>query len=161
MREFFRALRMRRCSEFERRNQEDPMSQHIIRSVVAVALLTVFAAGSASAQSSGTFAVPFEFQAGRHTLAAGTYTVREISPRLMQVRSDDGRTNVVVEAPLAARAAKRNATAKLTFRRYGDHYFLAQVWTSPDAGRELYVSDAERSLVEERETVATIEVKSR
>ena len=136
------------------------MSQQIVRSAVAIALLTVFSAGSASAQSNGNFAVPFEFHAGRHTLAAGNYTVTEISPRMLQVRSQDGSTNVIVEAPMAARSKKQVTAAKLTFRRYGDHYFLAQVWTSPTAGIELYMSDGERSLVDEREMVATVEVKS-
>ena len=137
------------------------MSQQIVRSAVAIALLTVFSVGSAFAQSNATFDVPFEFHAGRHTLAAGTYTVSQLSPRLLRVRSDDGQTSVLVEAPLTARSEGRSSAVKLAFRRYGDHYFLAQVWTSPTAGRELYMSDGERSLVEERETVATIEVKSR
>ena len=56
------------------------MSQQIIRSAVAVALLTVFSVSSAFAQSNGTFDVPFEFQAGRHTLAAGAYTVPASKP---------------------------------------------------------------------------------
>jgi hypothetical protein len=140
------------------------MQVQIFRTIIALALFVVISAASANAQSGGTFAVPFDFHAGRHTLAPGTYTITQVSTRLLELRSEDGAASVLVEAPLTARAPKKRETARLVFRRYGDHYFLAQVWSSASAGRELSRSDAERSLVEEREsagTVATIEVKSK
>jgi hypothetical protein len=138
------------------------MQVQIFRTIIALALFVVISAASAQAQSGGTFTVPFDFQAGRHALASGTYTVTQVSTRLLELRRADGETSVLVEAPLTARAPEEGDSARLVFRRYGDHYFLAQVWSSASAGRELYRSDAERSLLDERDSaVATIEVKSK
>jgi hypothetical protein len=46
------------------------------------------------------------------------------------------------------------AESKLVFNRYGDHYFLSQIWEAGDnAGRELMKSREERQL--ERELAKT------
>jgi hypothetical protein len=131
------------------------MNARILRSIVTLALFVAVSAASAHAQSGATMdvSVPFEFHAGRQTLQAGAYRITQVSTRVLELRSDDGRTSVLVEAPLAARTAEARGAARLVFRRYGDHYFLAQVWTSARTGRELYTSDGERSLVEELEQV--------
>jgi hypothetical protein len=46
-----------------------------------------------------------------------------------------------------AEAAKAPDQGKLVFNRYGDRYFLSEIWTAGDtSGRTLLVSKVEREL---------------
>jgi hypothetical protein len=121
------------------------MKKTLFNIIAAVSLLAL-AAATARAQSASTLRVnvPFEFGAAEKTLPAGEYSVRVVSDNGLLLRSADGRTKVVVQAPLARENKGHAAGARLVFRRYGDAYFLAQVWGSRgDSGRELYASNAE------------------
>ena len=114
----------------------------------ATVCLLALAAEAARAQSAAVLRVnvPFDFGAAESVLPAGEYSVRFVSQRGVLLRSADGRTKVLVQAPLAREGRGRaEARERLVFRRYGDAYFLAQVWAG--GGRELYESGAEARLV--------------
>lgn len=95
--------------------------------------------------------VPFAFTAGGRQLPAGRYTVRRVkldSEAVIVIRSEDGKASATV---LTNAARGEAGPAKLTFRQYGDTYFLAGVY-APGAvgGRELAESKHERSLRREQ-----------
>jgi hypothetical protein len=120
--------------------------------IITLGLFLVLAA-SAHAQSGLRMevAVPFDFHAGATQLAAGTYTVTPLSQVAMLLRSADARTSVLILAPLTAHAQQAAGPARLVFRRYGEQYFLAQIWPRGDYGSALYTSDRERRLARELE----------
>jgi len=110
-------------------------------------LALVLAVGSAMAQSNVTLKadVPFEFVASKNTLPAGEYTVQfwAGSPTLAVANADRSAKAVVMTNAIEAdRPAEQ---PKLVFRKYGDRYFLAQIWVDGVArGNELPVSKTER-----------------
>ncbi|MDQ3804244.1 MAG: hypothetical protein M3416_10485 [Acidobacteriota bacterium] len=102
----------------------------------------------ASARAAGHVAIdiPFSFTAGDRHLPAGRYTVRSVrlDSSALVIRSEDGEESVVV---LTNAAGAGSQQAKLTFRQYGDRYFLAGVWAGGAArGREVPESKRERNL---------------
>jgi hypothetical protein len=95
--------------------------------------------------------VPFAFTAGGRQLPAGRYTVRRVkldSEAVIRIRSADGRASATV---LTNAARGEAGPARLTFRQYGDAYFLSGVY-APGAvgGRELSESGRERHLRREQ-----------
>jgi hypothetical protein len=77
--------------------------------------------------------IPFDFIVGKTALPAGDYKVGNVSagsPALL-IRSVDGRSAVMVVTHGARSAA--GVEGKMVFNRYGDRYFLSQVF-SPGSG---------------------------
>jgi len=90
--------------------------------------------------------VPFAFVVAGRTLPAGHYIVNRLNDNL-GIHNGQNQT-VFVPTHSAQRPAHEN-TSKMVFHRYGDTYFLAEVWVgSSSIGRELYPSRAERELAE-------------
>ena len=89
--------------------------------------------------------IPFEFTAGSITLPAGEYRVqpRYASPALLIQRTDGTAATFVGSNAVAAR--EQQTQTKLIFHRYGNRYFLAQVWRAGESrGRELLKSTQEK-----------------
>lgn len=118
---------------------------------ITVALLSLSlmfaAAAAASAQAAGLMRVhvPFDFAAGGKQLRAGNYTVRRVrsdAESTLLIRSEDGRVAAVVLTNAGGAAASR---ASLSFRQYGELYFLAEVSIPGTASvRELPKSGGEK-----------------
>ena len=104
---------------------------HLLTTVLAIASLT--AAGYA--QVSGPLLrveVPFAFESNCRHFAAGTYFVRVGSGMLsIQGSGESMITSIVRDESLDV---ARNSS--VVFRRYGDRYFLREVWV---AGRKTHV----------------------
>ena len=83
--------------------------------------------------------IPFNFAVGRTSLPAGAYTIRSLglSSRVIAIQNPDRNlTNVVLPLPCISTEAQERT--KLVFHRYGDQYFLAQIWTAGNhMGNEL------------------------
>ena len=96
--------------------------------------------------------VPFDFVVGDKTLAAGEYSVRQISTNsneALAIRSSDG-NHKAIRLTNAVSSNSPGKRASLTFRRYGSTYYLAQVWLPGSAeGREMLKSKAERTIERE------------
>ena len=76
--------------------------------------------------------VPFAFVAGGVHLPAGQYHVYHPGdPYLIVIEKDDGRARAMAYVHPSATDPSESIT-KLVFNKYGDQYFLAQVWTEPD-----------------------------
>jgi hypothetical protein len=115
--------------------------------IAAVALMAALV--SAHAQTSGSVAadIPFDFAVGSKSLKAGEYYVRAFtaSGDTLLVSSKD-RNDAAVRLSNSIRASTPQK-GKLVFHRYGQRYFLSEVWApGQQTGRQLLKSSAEREL---------------
>ena len=116
-------------------------------SIIALAFATAVASNAQSRSGKIRADIPFDFVVGDKTLAAGEYLVGKITTGNagVLVSSRDGNQSAVrLTSAVSANAPRQQAS--LTFRRYGNTYFLAQVWMSgANEGRAMIKSKAERA----------------
>ena len=122
--------------------------------LIAIALVT--AVNSANGQSSRRLVanIPFEFVVGDSSLAAGKYDVTAMTPmgETLRIRNtrDEGSA---IRLSSTLTQLNINEKGKLVFHRYGNQYFLAEVWTAGErTGRRLTKSNGEKAV--EREIAA-------
>ena len=133
------------------------MKNVVARGVAKLGLLAVMmiiaASVSANAQSLNyrlTANIPFDFSVGGEKLPAGKYWINRAQQSngdtVVQIRSTDLHSNLVrFTIPVLASVPAKNSS--LVFRRYGDEYFLAEIWPmGSETGRELPKTRAEREL---------------
>jgi len=123
------------------------MNNRIFNMLKAFGACAVLAVSCLSAQSDHktTAAVPFDFMVGNRHMPAGTYDITSGQSTLLVRGEDNGSASFAIA--ISAYAAKTQEQAKLVFKRYGDRYFLSQVWyPGSDQGRQLQVSKVEREL---------------
>lgn len=93
--------------------------------------------------------IPFDFVVGTKTLPSGTYTVTPhgTSANTLIIRGqENGKSAFVLSITVAAEDTLDNSP-KLIFNRYGDQYFLSQVWSGARlAGQEITKSNREHEL---------------
>jgi len=122
------------------------MKKHNMFSLVAMFVLLT--AGSLFAQISGAVKanVPFDFTAGNITLPAGEYKIANTEhPGTLLIGQDGSQTKFVGSNP--AEANRDAAMSKLVFHRYGDRYFLYQIWVQGEnRGSELPMTKLEKEL---------------
>ena len=76
--------------------------------------------------------IPFAFVAGGVHLPAGYYHVYHPGdPYVVVIEKDDGRARAMSYVHPSATDPSESST-KLVFNKYGDQYFLAQVWHETD-----------------------------
>jgi hypothetical protein len=74
--------------------------------------------------------IPFQFHAGNAKLPAGTYRLRMLPDSdltVMEISSADGTTSALFEVQQAD-ASSTPAKGELIFNKFGNHYFLANVF---------------------------------
>ena len=127
------------------------MKKRILRSSAILGLFFMLAIVSVNAQTASRIEVnvPFDFSAGKATVKAGTYTVKQLSANTLAIRDLNGKTTAIVSAPLAIGSRDSKAGARLVFNQYGDMYFLSQAWLGVDTGRQLFMSGAEKKAARE------------
>ena len=122
------------------------MKNRTVKTLLIVCLLMMTVA-SVSAQSNGHIRIniPFDFAAGRVQLKAGEYIVRPSSEGIVVLRRINDRTDTFLFAPNTIQRPENNLSGKLVFHRYGNEYFLAELWTSRNTvGRSVNRTGAER-----------------
>jgi hypothetical protein len=103
----------------------------------------------AQAQEMSVVNIPFDFVAGSVTLPAGEYSIKVTGPErtLLVIDRKDAapafmNTNAVVKTEI-------QTASKMIFNRYGDRYFLSEVWTAGySRGRQLLKSAREMELAQ-------------
>ena len=115
--------------------------------MAAVMALTAMATTRvAQAQNAMAVNVPFDFVSGGKTLPAGEYTVRASGAGNTLILID--RQDASVSALIITHAVVSLDTqteSKLIFNRYGDRYFLSQVWSEGNSqGRQLLKTAREK-----------------
>ena len=117
---------------------------------VAAATLIYFASAAVcqAQQPMLSVNIPFEFQAGNKILPPGEYRIETVYPgagtlqRLLQVNGSA--STVISTLPLEAKHG--TPEPKLMFHRYGDSFFLTQIWTGESMGRQLFESNREKEI---------------
>lgn len=127
------------------------MKKETFRTVATLSLFLLLAVASVHAQSSQRVVadIPFDFVASDRTLPAGRYTIKRTTniSGAMEINGDGTGTLCLMRATESSQP--RNRT-ELVFHRYGEKYFLAEVWKSGEnSGVRLQTSRAERSLKSE------------
>ena len=84
--------------------------------------------------------IPFEFSAGKTTLQAGVYSIKRMSGNNVIVRSEDGKSSVILNAPITNTSSDPNAVERLVFEKHGEQYALAQIWLTADTGRQIWLN---------------------
>jgi len=137
------------------------MKKQALKNFTMLGLLLMVTAVSVAAQSerSKVTNIPFNFIVGGKTLPAGEYTVepnRRDYDKVWLVQSRDGHASALF-ITMPARASETQEKTKLVFHKYGDQYFLSQIWTAGgNSGRELLMPRLERDVAKnsvERQTI--------
>jgi hypothetical protein len=127
------------------------MKIQIMKNMAILGLFFMLAIASVKAQtpSSVEVNIPFDFSAGKATLKAGAYSIKRTTGNALAIRSADGKTTALVNGPLTIGSRDSKPGERLVFNKYGDQYFLSQVWLSVDTGRQLFTSGAETKVARE------------
>jgi hypothetical protein len=78
--------------------------------------------------------VPFAFELGDKHFAPGAYTIRTLSSGVIEFHGNSAAGLALVRDEQGSRPS---TTSKIVFDRYGDQYFLRQVWVN--AGQATYL----------------------
>jgi hypothetical protein len=104
---------------------------------------------AASAQTVNVKAkVPFSFIVNRATLPAGEYWLNSLDDQgtALAIRNTDSKTTNLVLSNACVSTRGANKT-KLVFHRYGNRYFLSQIWMAGnDRGREILPGTREKEM---------------
>lgn len=121
------------------------MKNFLTNLMTAAALLCTLG-GALEAQSyQVTAKVPFEWQANGHQFSAGNYViVKEDSSPVIGMRDMKDNKGAFL---MTIDATGKNSRPRLVFHRYGNQYFLAEVWAPGAIGSKLHVSSAERETI--------------
>jgi hypothetical protein len=116
--------------------------------LLRTSILALAAVAGVYAQAARQFKadVSFDFAAGNQTLPAGEYTVDHMIAGRVILKSVDQKRGILVLGN-AIRSVGSQKDSKLVFHRYGNRYFLAEVWASAtDSGNQVPKSRLEREL---------------
>jgi hypothetical protein len=124
------------------------MKKQVLFSVLTMVLL--MAAGTANAQLGSKqqlrFNVPFDYKVGNATMKAGDYSVQRAgdTENALLIRGN-GSSAFTLSGSVSGKAAGED---KLVFNKYGDQYFLAQVWMQgEETGAQLPRTRSEKELM--------------
>jgi len=124
--------------------------------VTLIALLIIAGVSSANAQTQPRLQlnvnIPFTFTIGDKVMPAGDYAVRCTNPssdvKVLQLTNSNGHESALIRTNSVI--GKNEDNAKLVFNRYGDQYFLAQVWLASDSdGMQALKSRTEKRMARE------------
>jgi hypothetical protein len=150
-----------------RKKERKDMKKQAFGILTILSLVLTIAAVSVFAQSPVTVNIPFSFTVGDKSLPAGEYIAqpnRRDSRNVWSLEAKNVKASVLF-GTFAVQANDTQEKTKLVFDKYGDQYFLSQVWIAGDSsGRELTKPRWERELATngiQRETVVlTISAES-
>lgn len=110
-------------------------------------LATIFgSASSANAQDKLSFETPFDFQVGKSKLTAGKYELTLISYGRYLLKNVETKDKQLISSQIGA-GDDSTKEEKLVFNRYGDSYFLRQIFASRgSAGIEITESNVEKNI---------------
>lgn len=125
--------------------------------LLAMAMTLGALPGVAQGKRSLILKAPFSFNVERQKMPAGTYRIL-VEHGWLQIRSADGRTGaMVLTLPVSGKTVE--GSGQVVFNRYGERYFLGQVWLPElELGRQTLQSREEQEL-EKREKMEAVIVK--
>ena len=137
------------------------MTRQILKGLTMLMMTLALAAASAVAANGQSKQkliahVSFDFVVAEKTLRAGEYDVRAVNQAgdAIAIKSVDGDQVLRLSSP--KERSDRQMNAKLVFHRYGNTYFLSQIWMAGEStGRELPKTRQERAIDRELKTIAS------
>lgn len=119
-------------------------------------LLTLGAlSGAAQGKKSVVLRAPFSFKVEHQLMPAGTYRIL-VEHGWLQIRSADGKTGAMV-LTLPVSGKRVEGSGQVVFNRYGDHYFLVQVWLPEmELGRQTLESNEEKEAAKQGKMIAVL-----
>jgi hypothetical protein len=108
---------------------------NVYGALMILALALIVSAPIAQAQARAKAVVPFEFNMEQQVMSAGAYEISSMSTgSALAVRNLDTREARLLIAPMYKQASQGAGIphAKLVFHKYGDQYFLAEIWDGRD-----------------------------
>lgn len=122
-----------------------------VRNVVTLGVFFILALVTVQAQTGrGEVNIPFDFYAGTAKLKAGAYQVKRMSDNAVAIRSADGKTTALVSAPLTIGARDSKSGRRLVFNKYGDQFFVSQIWLDVESGRQVIPSKEETRMAKDQ-----------
>jgi hypothetical protein len=103
---------------------------NVYGALMILALALVVSVPLTQAQARIVASVPFAFSLEQTSMPAGTYEIISQSDKALIVRDlDTGDARLAIESMhVEGSQASGIPHARLVFRKYGDQYFLAQIW---------------------------------
>jgi len=96
--------------------------------------------------------IPFNFAVGNKTFPAGTYDVGTMGTRdskMLRLQAREGNAGMIIGSN-AAESLKPADKTKLVFNKYGNRYFLSQIWVGgATLGHQLPKSSREKEVARE------------
>jgi hypothetical protein len=132
------------------------MKRNVIKRLTMLSLVSMFslcaAVASANAQLSTPIRakIPFDFTVGDKKLSAGEYTFSRLSGfsdnKVISVSGADTNAHVF-QSIFEARVLTPKNESTLVFHKYGDQYFLEQIWPGgEERGTQVPESRSERTI---------------
>ncbi|PYY19876.1 MAG: hypothetical protein DMG60_02495 [Acidobacteria bacterium] len=130
------------------------MKRQIVSLLGVLALLLV--AACANAQGVNVKAnVPFDFTIGKSSLPAGAYSIQSLATAtgsVLAIRGENAAKNMLASAN-SAETLNPSPNSRLVFHRYGDQYFLSQIWLQGEkVGRQFRISRREAEMAKSVQT---------
>ena len=125
------------------------MKKRILAVASLLAVCSLGATQVARAQEPIKVDVPFGFSAGDAVLPAGEYRVEKLNDNgaVLLIRCAEPKAAAMVMTIPAGGGSNQQTKSKLVFHRYGNSYFLSQVWSAgSSSGRELRKSSREKEI---------------
>ena len=103
------------------------LSSAILSSAIAMGLLVSTASVQAQSSPKVIATIPFAFQAGSRNMPSGSYNIYLLSEHVLLFRAANGHASgfFMVNPSYEGKVQERG---RLVFHRYGDRYFLREVW---------------------------------
>jgi hypothetical protein len=115
--------------------------------ILSIGIALVAVAAVQAQDKTVTAKVPFSFYMGRSAMPQGAYKVDELSHSAVVRIWSAGGTGSITTHEIEGK--KRIEPARLVFHRYGESYFLAEIWTGDTSiGRALAASPREKELAQ-------------
>ena len=132
------------------------MKRNVIKRLTMLSLVSMFSLCAAVASANAQLSIPvrakipFDFSVGDKKLPAGEYTFSRLSGfsdnKVISVSGADASAHVF-QSTFAAEVLTPKDKSTLVFHKYGDQYFLEQIWLGGEqAGSQVPESRSERTI---------------
>jgi hypothetical protein len=119
------------------------MKRNIYGALAILAAALVVSVPFVQAQSRVNADVPFAFSLQDKAMPAGNYQIFAVSDRVLEVWNLDAQHGQLLAKQISVQS--KDQSPKLVFHRYGDQYFLSQIWDGQsDTGIQLAESKREK-----------------
>jgi hypothetical protein len=139
-------------------DKEDGMKKQLWQVVGFLAALLAASTAVGQSNQGGTIAdIPFPFTVANHTLPPGRYTVTRLSEKALRIVNSQNQGSFALNYKVERRATE---SSKMVFHRYGNAYFLSEIWVSGSrAGTRVVRSRFENELAEKRTEMEIAELQ--